>query len=162
LLGIPQIRAFSTYEVLSQLLFVTHSFITIVPALISTYLVFFGGLSKWFHMGNFLFFRFGYDIGIGLLLRAQSKTNWMIRTYERLSRDKTANSIMNYFIRSGLRPAHRTLDLDKLPSAFKAWVVFKYVVTCCLCNDGCAYILLGILLLHFYLSHSLNLNSLSQ
>jgi len=112
--------------------------------------VFFGGLSKWPHVFIFFFWRLAYDVGLGLLLRAQSERKWFTKLYISLyERGGTWKQLLDHLARMQLFPSDRAAKpIDQYPTCFRAWLVYKNLVNIILVNDGLTYLLLGLKCFH--------------
>ena len=115
------------------------------------------GWSKWPHVAYFLFFRLSYDVGLGALLRAQSErkafTRWYDRRLQAVGGVYSAHWLARLFhhlaaSQIAYSPSQPPVDVDRLPTAFRAWLVYKNLVNVILINDGLNYLLLGIKCFH--------------
>lgn len=126
------------------------SALTLLCILTSAYLVFFGQLTKWPHICIFFFFRCGYDIGLGLILRAQSEHKWFFKNYVTLyNKGGAFRRLLNHLAESQLhRDVRKHKKIDEYPAEFRAWLVYKNLVNLILINDGISYLLLGLKCFH--------------
>lgn len=115
--------------------------------LTAAYLTFFGGYSKWLHMAIFFFWRVSYNVGLGAILSEQSKhkrfQKWYLRHYGDGSNWKA--QLFDHLARRQLAPAVREArPIESFPQCYRAWLVYKNLVSIILVNDGFTYLLLGI------------------
>ncbi|KYR02205.1 Phosphatidylethanolamine N-methyltransferase [Tieghemostelium lacteum] len=102
------------------------------------FLLLFFNLPGWFFIGWFLFWRFGYNIGLGLILRYQSNNTFLTKLFKKIG-DKS-NISYNYtkaFCTSGMGSDY---DFDKIPASYNAWLAFRHVVDIVLANDLITYV----------------------
>ena len=115
--------------------------------------------SKWPHLLYFLFFRISYDVGLGLILRSQSRhgsfTAWYEAAVARAGGVKSSHwaaRVLHHLTQSQLVSSRgedgQQLDVDLLPAAFRSWLLFKNLVNLILINDGCNYLLLAVKCAH--------------
>lgn len=84
----------------------------------------------------FLFWRFAYNIGLGLLLHHQSKSQFLTRCIKYITPDNPMHSVIRKWVQIGMPP---TYQMDKYPAAFNAWIGFRNVVDVVLANDLVTY-----------------------
>jgi len=113
--------------------------------LTAAYLTFFGGFSKWLNVFIFFFWRTSYDLGLGLILRAQSERQWFLRGYLRVyARGGWVASLLDHLAVMQLPSEVRaSTPVTSYPQEFRAWLVYKNLVNVILVNDGLTYLLLG-------------------
>ena len=96
----------------------------------------------WFFLCYFAFWRASYNIGLGVLLTKQSKTQWIVRVVERLA----ARPRMRTWMRAQvLTKMGRAYPYDEMPIEYNTWLLFRSLVDVVLLNDVTAYVLFGVL-----------------
>ena len=137
------------------------SVLTLSLLLLNAYCIAFARWSKWPHVFYFLFFRVCYDVGLGVLLRAQSERKAFTRWYERTLRAVGGVGSRHWLARlfhhlaatqiqrSPTSSSSPAVDVDSYPTAFRAWLVYKNLVNVILINDGLNYLLLGVKCFHW-------------
>jgi len=89
-------------------------------------------LSAEFFIGWFLFWRLAYNLGLGILLKKQSDTQWLTNTYKNLPESNIFKVLFKRVI--------KVYKVDEYPAEFNSWVVFRMIVDIVLGNDFFAYI----------------------
>jgi len=87
----------------------------------------------------FMFWRFGYNLGIGLMLHFQSKNQWMTRLAERvmkMPKDSWQYRLLRYASSTGMK----NYDFDNTEPCVNAWVAFRRFEDIVLPYDLMAYI----------------------
>ena len=109
-------------------------------------LTFFGGYGKWLNIAIFLFWRTSYDLGLGLILRAQSERHTFLKLYLRLyAQGGWKAQLLDHLAVRQLAPEERAAaSIQSFPQEFRAWLVYKNFVNIILVNDGLTYLLLGL------------------
>lgn len=90
-------------------------------------------LPDYFYIFWFLFWRLGYNIGLGYLLKKQSDNKWLSTYWQQIP----ANHIFKKLFK---RLMQNHYDVDKLPVEFNSWVCFRILVDVVLGNDLLSYI----------------------
>lgn len=85
----------------------------------------------------FLFWRFAYNIGLGVLLSHQSKSRLLTRCIQHITPDNPLYSIIRKWVRIGMPPDYKA---DQYPAAFNAWIGFRNLVDIVLANDLVTYV----------------------
>jgi phosphatidylethanolamine N-methyltransferase len=93
-------------------------------------------LPHWYYLAAFLFWRFGYNAGLGFILRAQSHSHAFTRLYASISSqfpslDRVFGKVMG--------PQY---DPQAYPVAFRAWLAYRWLVDVILGNDFVSYAIL--------------------
>eukprot|EP01132_Coremiostelium_polycephalum_P009119 gene9119-11175_t len=101
------------------------------------FLLLFFNLPGWFFIGWFLFWRFGYNIGLGLILRYQSNNKFFTKIFQSVKADHALYPTFSKFCSSGMSSE---FDYSKTPAAFNAWLAFRHIVDIVLANDLITYI----------------------
>ncbi|EGC40447.1 hypothetical protein DICPUDRAFT_16016, partial [Dictyostelium purpureum] len=110
-------------------------------SLLSLLLLFFN-LPGWFFIAWFLFWRFAYNIGLGLILRYQSNTNFLTRIFRTISKpDHPLYNYVKQFCSSGMKSDY---DFDKTPAEYNAWLAYRNVVDIVLANDLVTYVVFAL------------------
>lgn len=112
----------------AELLTYTLSLLTLLSLLLRPV------LPPLFYISIFFFWRLSYNLGLALLLRAQSNRGSLTRWIE--SRSPAAQSLLNWAC-AGSVPA--PYHWGRQPAAFNAWVSFRALCTLILANDGLSY-----------------------
>lgn len=81
----------------------------------------------------FLFWRVGYNVGLGYILKEQSETRWFSNKWKQLPKDHKLKNIFKRLIGSHY-------DIEKQPNEFNSWVCFRILVDLILGNDLLSYI----------------------
>ncbi|KAK5575043.1 hypothetical protein RB653_010298 [Dictyostelium firmibasis] len=99
-------------------------------------------LPGWFFIAWFIFWRFMYNIGLGLLLRYQSNTNFItkfVKTWSNPSHSLYPH--LKQFCTSGMGSDY---DFDNTPAEYNAWLAFRHVVDIVLANDLVTYVVFAL------------------
>eukprot|EP01028_Stygiella_incarcerata_P004237 TRINITY_DN1907_c0_g1_i1.p1 TRINITY_DN1907_c0_g1~~TRINITY_DN1907_c0_g1_i1.p1 ORF type:complete len:726 (+),score=164.15 TRINITY_DN1907_c0_g1_i1:274-2178(+) len=110
---------------------------------------FFMRLPRSFYVINFLFWRFCYNAGLGLLLHFQSKDMAFTRFHAWMRK-----RIPNYD-RLFMGTVNSQVDITKTPLAFNAWMSYRFLVDVVLCTDFLAYVILAFSLWEFPTTYGL-------
>ena len=86
----------------------------------------------------FIFFRVAYNFGLGLLLRRQSRTQFLTRFVESLKR-RGESSWQYRLVRKSLRGTLRVDAINTLPPPFCAWILARYIINIILPSDVLAF-----------------------
>jgi phosphatidylethanolamine N-methyltransferase len=103
-----------------------------------------GKLSRAGHVLHFLFWRFGYNVGLGLALRWQSNHFWVSGLWKKYVLGTKENSFVRkiaFSLVSDQVSGGGIAAKDLYPDLC-AWLCFRFVVDIILCSDVIAYILL--------------------
>lgn len=107
-------------------------------------LLFLNGLPREFFLVLFVFWRAAYNLGLGLLLREQSRGRSIVKFFRRRGfsvaeghRSWIARLLVSH-VSTKIAPEFRYADV---PVEFKAWLVFRVLVDMVLLNDFMAYVL---------------------
>lgn len=95
----------------------------------------------WFFVAWVCLTRFGYNVGLGTLLYLQSKSERITKWMEDLPADSKLRAFIYSSVKKSLGPS---VDVDKLPTPFMAWMVFRVAVDLVLVPDVIAVVALGI------------------
>mmetsp|Transcript_27502 Transcript_27502/g.38785 ORF Transcript_27502/g.38785 Transcript_27502/m.38785 type:complete len:650 (-) Transcript_27502:29-1978(-) len=96
------------------------------------------GCPKWFFALLFIFWRFGYNLGLGVLLYKQSHENFLTNLMKKYTADKKSSTY--HFIKLALQPGMESdYNFDELPVEFNTWLAFRHLVDIILANDLIAY-----------------------
>lgn len=89
-----------------------------------------------------VFWRLAYNLGLGMLLDAQSKDALITRWVERM---RASNSLLYRLFRRMFKHTLREWDGDvkELPVEFEAWLLFRYLANVVLPNDVLAFVLMA-------------------
>lgn len=102
--------------------------------------------SRWFFLGYFALWRLSYNLGLGLVLRAQSETRWIVRTvssagwFDLERRPRIARWIRHQLVQK----MGDDYSFETLPLEFNVWILFRHCVDVILLNDFLAYSLFGL------------------
>ncbi|KAF3130045.1 phosphatidylethanolamine N-methyltransferase [Orbilia oligospora] len=109
-------------------------------------------------MFTFLFWRAGYNLGIGLLLQSQSKykqlTHWAAK-YKLF--DREAHPVLYDFIKREIstKIPSEDYDFDKAPLEYNTWMVFRRLVDLILMCDFVNYVLFAYVATEVPTSHKM-------
>lgn len=102
--------------------------------------------SRWPHILVFAFWRCCYDVGLGLILQRQSSheafARWYRNAMEYYAPESFQHRLLVHLAKSQL--VDKSLNVNSLPSDFRAWLVYKNFVNVILVNDASSYLLLGV------------------
>lgn len=98
----------------------------------------------------FGFWRLMYNLGLGILLTKQSKTQWIVRLVERngwmdAKRAPKACAWIKQQLKTKMGPDYK---VDEMPIEYNTWLLFRSLVDVILLNDVTAYALFGMLNFH--------------
>lgn len=82
------------------------------------YLTLFGNLPVWMHVASTLFWRCGYDVFLGFLLRQQSNTKYVI---SQCLRHQSVFGSHGVWVSSQLLPSAHPLPPTRLPAFVPTW-----------------------------------------
>ncbi|WFD34380.1 phosphatidylethanolamine N-methyltransferase [Malassezia cuniculi] len=100
----------------------------------------------WFFLFYFAFWRMMYNVGLGIILTKQSKTQWVVRLVEKHMSDPKFHA----WVKSQLvTKMGRNYAFDDMPIEYNTWLLFRSLVDVILLNDVTAYALFGFLNIHF-------------
>lgn len=103
----------------------------------SLYLYTSGWLPGWFFVGQFLFWRLGYNAGLGWLLHTQSNGKAFVKYYQDKIKNVPANAkLLESVVVFKDSTEYKT---SNYPDEFNAWMLFRFVVMVILANDLAAY-----------------------
>eukprot|EP01133_Synstelium_polycarpum_P007287 gene7287-8469_t len=97
-----------------------------------------------FFIGWFLFWRFAYNIGLGLLLRYQSNNKSLTKLCKSITPSHPYYQTLKRVCTEGMGDDY---DFDKTPAPYNAWLAFRRVVDIVLANDLVTYVTLA---LHYW------------
>lgn len=100
----------------------------VLSALLTSY------LPRLYYIGVFAFWRLAYNIGLGILLYYQSRSQVMTRFISSLSPD--ANTLLAWAVSKSVPKPY---EWSKSPPAFNSWIAFRALATLILANDGLSY-----------------------
>jgi len=93
---------------------------------------------KWFYIALFMFWRLAYNVGLGFLLNKQSKERFVSKLFASLADPNSRYfHLVKWALTSGMKDDYK---FEKCPSAFNAWLAFRYLVDIVLANDLICYI----------------------
>ena len=104
------------------------------------------GLPNWVLVAWFMFWRIGYNVGLGLMLHFQSKNQWMTRLAERvmkMPKESWQYRALRYASSAGMHD----YDFDREEPCVNAWVAFRRLEDIVLPYDLMSYI--GLCLANF-------------
>ena len=90
-------------------------------------------LPGYFFIGWFLFWRVGYNVGLGLILKKQSDSRWLTSYWKK----SPENSILKSSFKTLIGGHYK---VDEKPVEFNSWVFFRIIVDIILGNDLLSYI----------------------
>ncbi|EAL70976.1 hypothetical protein DDB_G0272678 [Dictyostelium discoideum AX4] len=99
-------------------------------------------LPGWVFIAWFIFWRFMYNIGLGLLLRYQSNTTFItkfVKTWSNPSHPLYPH--LKQFCTSGMGSDY---DFDNTPAEYNAWLAFRHIVDIVLANDLVTYVVFAL------------------
>lgn len=101
---------------------------------------------SWYIVALCIFWRLGYDLGLGLILDYQSKTEFITTwvTAVQQAEGSVMHKFLSWLIDSTLGEGHNSLTNSKLPPAYSAWMVFRFLVNIILPNDVVAFCLVAL------------------
>ncbi|KAK0519017.1 phosphatidylethanolamine N-methyltransferase [Tilletia horrida] len=94
-----------------------------------------------FFLVYFLFWRAAYNAGLGWVLNAQSKKNWIVSVVDRHGwLDEKRAPKTRAWIKQQLETKMRSdYDFEALPNEYNIWLLFRSIVDVILLNDFVAY-----------------------
>ncbi|GAM26451.1 hypothetical protein SAMD00019534_096260 [Acytostelium subglobosum LB1] len=98
-------------------------------------------LPGWFFIVWFMFWRFGYNIGLGLILYYQSKYQFLTKLFKSINPNSPLYKVLKDFCSSGMGDDY---DYDKIPADYNSWIAFRHVVDIVLANDLVTYIVFAL------------------
>ncbi|EFA80267.1 Phosphatidylethanolamine N-methyltransferase [Heterostelium album PN500] len=98
-------------------------------------------LPGWFFIGFFLFWRFAYNIGLGLLLLYQSKNKSLTNLFKTFTPSHPLYEKVKNFCETGMGSDY---NFDKTPAAYNAWLAFRHVVDIVLAMDLVTYVVFAL------------------
>eukprot|EP00047_Mylnosiga_fluctuans_P004086 m.232631 g.232631 ORF g.232631 m.232631 type:complete len:714 (+) comp12387_c0_seq1:48-2189(+) len=99
---------------------------------------FFTDHSYWFYVGLTLFFRAAYNVGLGLILKKQSETQFITTWVSGLVPGSFSYRAVKYSLTSFMRGS-AGYDFDAMPPSYNAWLLFRNGVDNVLANDVLAF-----------------------
>eukprot|EP01114_Cavostelium_apophysatum_P019463 TRINITY_DN6285_c0_g1_i1.p1 TRINITY_DN6285_c0_g1~~TRINITY_DN6285_c0_g1_i1.p1 ORF type:complete len:726 (+),score=212.23 TRINITY_DN6285_c0_g1_i1:218-2395(+) len=93
-------------------------------------------MPKWFYVALFIFWRLGYNLGLGLLLHKQSKSKFLTRTFARLTNESPFRDSIGRVMEIGMPPDYK---FKEFPVAYNVWIAFRHFVDIVLANDLVCY-----------------------
>lgn len=120
----PSFWGFAECVTLSVLLFqlITIAFISYLP--------------RFYYLSSFALWRLSYNVGLGILLHCQSRSQLITKFIDSLSPD--AKTLLAWAV---TKPVPGPYSWSKFPTSFNAWVAFRALATCILANDGLAFVI---------------------
>ncbi|EWC48660.1 hypothetical protein DRE_01882 [Drechslerella stenobrocha 248] len=109
-------------------------------------------------MFTFLFWRAGYNLGIGLLLQSQSKYKQLVHWVGKYKLfDKTAHPRLHAFLKQEIstKIPPEDYDFDKAPIEYNTWMVFRRLVDLILMCDFVNYVLFAYVATEVPTSHKM-------
>ncbi|KAI9328866.1 phospholipid methyltransferase-domain-containing protein, partial [Obelidium mucronatum] len=106
-------------------------------------------LRKEYYLALFIFWRVGYNVLLGLMLRSQSDWNLLVRFAKRYGFGQNAGKRRGVWQTYFIGEIIKKLDLDdkefnSLPVEFTTWILFRAFVDTVLVNDFLSHTLFGI------------------
>jgi len=95
-------------------------------------------LPAWFYITQFLFWRFSYNLFLGLVLHKQSHTNF-ITHHISSNLSHASQTLLKSLAKSSMGTAYAWRSL---PPEFNAWVLFRMLAMLILANDGLTYFIM--------------------
>ncbi|EGG21343.1 Phosphatidylethanolamine N-methyltransferase [Cavenderia fasciculata] len=108
-------------------------------ALANLLLIFFN-LPTWFYISWFLFWRFAYNLGLGLILRYQSNNKFLSKWFKTITPSHPSYTFVKKFCSTGMGSDY---DFDKTPAEYNAWLAFRLVVDIVLAYDLATYVMMA-------------------
>jgi len=122
-------------------------------ASLASLLLLFLNLPGWVFIAWFLFWRFAYNIGLGLILRYQSNTKFLTKWFKVISQpNHPLYSKVKQFCSSGMGSDY---NFDETPSEYNAWLAFRNIVDLVLANDLVTYVVFSMAFFEFDYSWTL-------
>ena len=90
-----------------------------------------------------VFWRLAYDLGLGIMLDQQSKTQWMTKWVESVQKRPGSfiHRALSSVIDTTMGTGHNSLSDPKLPPEYSAWIVARFIINVVLPNDVFAFVL---------------------
>lgn len=120
---------------------------------------------SWIIVTLAIFWRLAYDVGLGLMLYSQSKseflTNW-VKAVQAKGTNHWLNKIVSSVIDTTMGDGHNSLQDPKLPPEYSAWILARFVINVVLPNDVWAFCLAAARFADFEALFSFSDNSQQQ
>jgi len=100
--------------------------------------VFTNALPRWLSVAQFIFWRLGYNVGLGWILYKQSHERWFEKQCEELFKQPTARKLIEECVvfRDDTVPKYK---IEEYPLEYNSWMVFRLLVNIILGADLVTY-----------------------
>jgi hypothetical protein len=96
------------------------------------------GLPRWFFLIAFISWRLAYNVGLGVLLRWQSDSEWFTEIIRDWSKNNT--ELLGDWVKPAIRAKmDRDYSFSSMPPEYNAWLVFRLLVDLVLFHDCISY-----------------------
>jgi phosphatidylethanolamine N-methyltransferase len=99
---------------------------------------------SWIIVSLAIFWRLAYDVGLGLMLYSQSKSEFLtkwVKSVQAKGTNHWLNKIVSSVIDTTMGDGHNSLQDPKLPPEYSAWILARFVINVVLPNDVWAFCL---------------------